>query len=926
MIENNYKNSLLVKAQLPEYIRDNPEYSNFVLFVQSYYEWLEQNNGLAQHNKALLNYQDIDNTADAFVDYFTKDFLPNFPKEILADKKQVTKIAREMYQNKGTPSSYQFLFRTLYNSDFEYLNTKDVVLRASSGDWYVAKSLKLGSSDKNFLKTANYRIFGETTKSIATIETAVMAGNKIEIFISNIERLFESGEYVRVVDIHNQDVLFGGAPLRAKVVGQISQVRVDPNNRGLLYQVGDPVIVYGGLNTANGIGAVAEVGTTTKGSIQRINVKDQGFGYTPSPQTYMEFTDAPGAEAVVGSFNPDPKMRANVAHIPSDSIALKRMIKLDAANYHFNGIIASANINTRLMDAFSYVNFSTYPISSILVTNGGGGITKIPKTTAISSYTQDDYNTADLSALGILGPIQIANGGVGYRVHDTIELLGGSGIGAEANVTGVAANGMITSVGYVPLDFYPVGGMGYKNDALPTPNVVSANASAHGASLYVPAILGTGATFSIIVDRAGSVSTINLVNPGEDYTSTPNVSMKVQDIVVTGISILNPPKKGDVVYQGTNLSVSSYNATINSYSMLVPNQDPEKTVYNLRVFNYSSNPNPKLPLKVDGLELINMANTKYDATYNEFGYKNFGDGSAKASASFLNGLAVSQGQYLSSQGQPSSYNILQSENFNNYTYQITVEKEIAKYREVLVNLLHPSGMKLIGRNALKANNAYNTEIQSANYLGHTLQYFTGYPASKAVMVADFTNKSNNVLSMRNMASSDMRTYVRAGARIIVKTSHGPQISSVVSSVNGNTNEITIEDEIWLTYSNVAIGTVTAGSNVINIKSVTNAYDIINNGNYSNTAYPLKDIVFAGDKVLLNNNTSKIVASVDYENGLIYTTTTFANTTNSFVSVNRTIDSTDVKIFDTYGIQYVPQLAAENGNIIITEDGRIILLG
>ena len=40
---------------------------------------------------------------------------------------------------------------------------------------------------------------------------------------------------------NNQDVLFDGQPLRAKIVGQISQVKIDPARRGLLYQPGDPV-------------------------------------------------------------------------------------------------------------------------------------------------------------------------------------------------------------------------------------------------------------------------------------------------------------------------------------------------------------------------------------------------------------------------------------------------------------------------------------------------------------------------------------------------------------------------------------------------------------------------------------------------------------------------------------------------------------
>ena len=80
------------------------------------------------------------------------------------------------------------MFRILYNSDFEYFYTRDAVFKASDGIWYVTKSLKLSTTDTNFLDITNLRLFGETTKSLATVENAVVSGNKIEVFISNIER------------------------------------------------------------------------------------------------------------------------------------------------------------------------------------------------------------------------------------------------------------------------------------------------------------------------------------------------------------------------------------------------------------------------------------------------------------------------------------------------------------------------------------------------------------------------------------------------------------------------------------------------------------------------------------------------------------------------------------------------------------------
>ena len=222
---NNIKTSLLVPSQLPEFIRDNPDYDKFVTFLQAYYEWMEEQGGVLDSTKNLLSYSDIDSTTDGFLQYFINDFLPYWPENALLNKKSAIKYARELYSTKGTPASYQFLFKILYDSEFDVEYTKDSVLKASAGTWYVAKSLKLASSDDRLLSIDNMRLFGETTKSIATVEASVKAGTKTEVFISNIERLFQSGEMVRVVDGNNQTILYDGLPLRAKVVGQLSQIK-----------------------------------------------------------------------------------------------------------------------------------------------------------------------------------------------------------------------------------------------------------------------------------------------------------------------------------------------------------------------------------------------------------------------------------------------------------------------------------------------------------------------------------------------------------------------------------------------------------------------------------------------------------------------------------------------------------------------------
>lgn len=960
------KTSLLIPYQLPEFIRENPDYDKFVLFLQAYYEWMEAEGNVTDRSKNILNYIDIDATSQEFLDYFYNDFLSYFPKDILADKNLVTKIAKELYKSKGTEASYRFLFRILYNSDVEFFYTKDAVLRASSGKWYISKSLKLRSNDPNFLATNNYRIFGEETKSIATIENSVFSKNKTEIFISNIERLFLSGEFVRVVDNNNQTLYFkdgqvvpsttaGATILRAKILGQISQININPKFRGERYITGDPVIVYGGLDEGeNPIGATADVGETTLGSIKRITTDSGGYGYpynstvynsltgnvsTSIANTGIIITGAPGAYAIVGGINPAPEVTSNVTFISSDFIGLKSSIHINASDYNFQSYVT--DVNSSIGNTLNFISFAGYPISSVIVLNQGGGALN-PSITASASYsTSANASFANLKHLGILAPIEIVDGGTGYRANDIILISGGSGYGAFANVITVnPTTNAITSVAYVypspsAPNKFPLGGMGYRRDSLPALSVSSANVSASNASLRVTGILGDGARFTPITDRAGSITTINIINYGEDYVSAPNVSIRVQDIIVNNVDVNSVPQKGDIVYQGTSLGTSSFSAIVDSLTLLSASEIPTLSKYKLRVYNYTSVANNTLgPLIVD----VRSANMYMDNTYvpaqpdirydQDTGVLVYGDGTAKATAKFLNGLVVGEGQYIDDSGQLSSYSLLQSVNYNDFTYEISVEKEIEKYRKILLDLLHPTGLKVIGRYSVKSANNYNLQLQCAAQQSRTLGYYTGDTLSYAEMLGDFTRQSNNIIHFGGLVGANIEGFIFPNVSSISLTdSYGQLVySGVVSVVNGAANNIVLKDNVWLTFANVASVTGNTGNNRLNISYLTGSYDIINNGEYSNTAYPLYDIVRSGDKILVANNTVKTVSSVDPVNNIIVLTTNLTSNANSFMSVNRNVSTTGVAIVGPLGIQYIPELITEDGFNITTEDDSIILLG
>jgi hypothetical protein len=1000
MISNGQKTSLLVPHQLPEFIRDNPEYSNFVLFLQAYYEWMEETGKVTERSKNLLNYRDIDSTTTEFTNYFYNDFLQYFPISILANKKEVLKVAKQLYQAKGTPAAFEFFFRTLYNSEVDFFYTKDAVFKASAGKWYISKSLKLSSSNLNFLETQNLRIFGESTKSIATIETAVLSKNKIEVFISNIERLFQSGEFVRIVDNNNQEVYFkngaqvtanttGAETLRAKIVGQISQVKVSSTLRGQLYQgantslgySGDPIVFFDGLNSETGVGAVAHIGTTTKGSIQRISVANTivpgtnttvllgGFGYSTQDSSNNAYSvinilNGGGAVANISGVNTATSVVvgnsfynpvSTITNVPTDRIGLFTLTPLGVTanniSFTWNGSQkyaafsnnANANATTTLANAFNFISFSAYPISAVTVLNQGGGLTSAPIVTAQSLYkTSDGVSTSNLGALGILGPISIDAPGTGYAANDKINISGGSGYGAFANVKTVAANGAITSVGYVysstnqfPL---PLGGLGYNLDNLPTLTITSSGGA--NGRLSITGIVGQGAKLIATTDRVGSITSITISDFGEDYISPPNVSFKVQDIVVTNVIVGNFPERGDLIYQGSSMGGASYLATVDSISVLQNNAESDKSLYTLRVYNYNSKPNIALPIKANNKSYSLEVSDAYKSTIISLygglnseryanGVINYGDGTAKGNATFLNGLTLGGGQYLDSTGQPSSFDVLQNENYNNYTYQITLEKEIAKYRTALLNLLHPTGMKVLGRFAMKSNNKVIPTVSDSLQTGHTLAFYTGSNDSISTISSngDFTKLSSNVVTFTSLFGANIGNFIFSNSSIKFISVDSEGLSSEISSINVASNTVTLRNNTWLTIANVASGNGSSGGNTINISNVyTSSFNIINNGVYLFPNTPIRDIIHAGDYIKVNNMV-KLVTLVNYTSNIITVNSNFTYAATGNISLNRVISSfgSKVVIIGPSGEQYYPQIATEDGDFISTEDGNTILI-
>jgi hypothetical protein len=714
--------SFIVKNQLPEFIRDDLDnnYGKFVAFVKAYYEWLEEENGITAETRSLLSYADVDKTSSEFIQYFSKKFLPYFPEDLINDKAKLIKTINDFYAKKGSIESLKFLFRILYNEDIEIVLPKENILRASDGKWRIPRTLRLTventPSSFDLSSIVKRLAVGRLSKASCVIEGAyrtidVGTGAEIiEIYVSNVRKAFNNGELLDVTYVDDNGSQ--GVLLSERIIGALSNMRINPRYRGLRYKTGDPVVLIGGLSDNPAIStseARAVVNEVTDGRIQTVAVANGGFGFRVKPNTEIDIIpvaadiargDVVDAVVEVIEVVDEVSFAYNI-----DSIDQYTSIQLDAASYGFPNL-TSASITTALNLAFDYETTSLGTISKVKIKSPGSKYTEVPTIDVNSFYdtsTSENYFNDIFFAgedtpanrtsweqsrqafldLGKIASIQIINGGTGYDTStDKIYINRNAGGGYGANIAfTVDGTGMIDTLVLVSEGEGYYGPKGSVELIVRNKDNVYASAAGTGAS-FVVYRYGEGDEIVSTVEDVGRIKNFRLLSRGSGYVDTPVVSLKVKDI---GIAAIDDPivtfVEEQMVYQG-NLSAPTFRANVDQYI---------SSSGILRVYNYNGNLDTSANLTITATDSTPEYNV--DVTSET----TYGNGLARANAEFLNGLINYDGYYLNTDGFLSSDKKLQdSRKYHNFSYVVVTEQSLNTYKQALLDILHPIGTKALG--------------------------------------------------------------------------------------------------------------------------------------------------------------------------------------------------------------------------------------
>lgn len=284
--------SNFVQNQFPQFYLEEGE--NFILFVKTYFEWMESEGQPIREARELFTYRDIDTTIERFLEYFQKKYLYGIPFNIIANKRFLLKHILDVYRSKGTIQGYRLLFKLIYDEEIDvYLPGKDV-LRVSDGKWVDPKYLEVSWSpllDSLVDKT----IYGVSSHTTAVVERIVKEHfNKDENYVVYINDVApKGGDFIvgeKIVDnrFKQDSGVIGVSPI---ILGSLD--RLDVFNSGNSFNVGDILKVAYKDPDTNEVDSFGDQGLIVVTSLFRgygslnFNIKNGGFGFTANAAIFL---------------------------------------------------------------------------------------------------------------------------------------------------------------------------------------------------------------------------------------------------------------------------------------------------------------------------------------------------------------------------------------------------------------------------------------------------------------------------------------------------------------------------------------------------------------------------------------------------------------------------------------------------------------
>ena len=431
------KISTLVEQQFPQHVReDGPK---LVAFLKGYYEFLEQSNNAIEVSKNLLNYQDVDESYDKYLEYIQREVMPSIPRTALGDKKLLAKHIKDLWRSKGSEQSYRLLFRLLFNEEIEFYYPGEDILRASDGRWEQDKVIRISSPRSGVVSGLIGEVIqgsiSQAQARVYKVLSTTAAGVFVDqLYLQDITGTFQDGELI--ADLANT--------VNGTIYADVGPIQAVTVTKGGAFHVTNDKVSY--TSAVSGSGANGAVLTTRGDSAVQYNIVDGGSGYNLNAT--CEVIGGSGEDA---AFKVSAITDTEIVSLCSTTIEPVQNHKIDptlqggntyatvtaitANTVAMGANLASANSGTRIVNGTLFTNTTVGSIQTLEVLDYGSNYVTLPSALA----TQNNVVLAGLtaangssmgknaiieanSAPGAISTVSMENFGDNYNGDNTVNI------------------------------------------------------------------------------------------------------------------------------------------------------------------------------------------------------------------------------------------------------------------------------------------------------------------------------------------------------------------------------------------------------------------------------------------------------------------------------------------------------------------------
>jgi len=814
---SDFKNSILVNQQVPEYVRE--EYPLFVNFLEAYYEFLEtkqgtQQNDLVTQAKSLRYVSDVDDSIDAFGESFVSNFATLLPQAEQIDKAFLIKNVLPLYLSRGSEKSFSLLFKILYGEEVQFTLPKDNILRASAGDWVVENVLRIDNDvyssyvgdgetttfylaqqalitdirvyENGVLLNSGYAVRKETKKLI--FYTAPSVGTVVKVYYPSFD--FDAFNSRRIIGTTSgaSAIVERAAP---RLITQQTAIELYINTKNL-----DGTFLNAEEITCEIIGddgtTLITIGSNTISTVNLINVINGGASYNIGDQVPINgggFTTR--AEAIVNSistgFVDAMNVRFGGAGFQSGD---------DFKGFGPSGTVVTGAINT--VDTSGTLSPNTFTLftdvistySSILISNTNYGFPAnvIPTGENASTRIVDALSRTTLTSLGPITNVSIlssnsSSNNITYNANSPLAI-------ANTNVR-------LKDFGSLGRIRINAGGQGYKKGDEVVFGVNPPSTTGAGAAAAVTNVSSTGAITRIEFGPSRIPGTANassggiiVTGTGTNFTSDLFVGDQIMiNLEARYINSITSTTSFNVNVAFTKTStfakVGVYDRDLIGGQGYVQDNFPSITISSANTS--AVNANVQIVSIMGDSEFIS-GNTStvvgqiqsIRVTDTGSGYEflpavdlsQSGDGTATAEAVIERSYVSFPGKWNSSEGILSSLD-RKLEGLNYYmdfVYVTSVQVEFSKYKDILKGLLHPAGFKQYAEYPI--NKVIDTNVSISS--------------SKVTSVSGTVNVNSSI-----HVTGTLTKFVTANSRGILTVGSNISLNNQIRTVNAITSNTSL---------------------------------------------------------------------------------------------------------------------------------------